>query len=599
MPRRARIRVAALLTFVFLLPTLPAPALAEEGVTVTSADYPAGDRFHGSPGLPGDFTFSSNESKDIQSYFYGLNDGTCVREAVPEGPDGSVTVTLTPRHDGPNRIYVRTKDAFGNSSPCVLAYSFLVAPPSDPVTYFTFDEGRGNRAADLFTPDQSLILPEDVEWVRGRVGTKENPHTDPSPRLKGTAVHTSGHADSEITTGDSIVDTSGSFSVSTWVKLDRAHTDHIAVAQEGTARSGFHLGYQGDTDQWVFRMSSGDEAPHSSREWTVAASSTPAEVGVWTHLLGTHDDQTGEITLHVDGIEQGAGIHSESWNAEGPLAIGHAPSQGASDHHWPGAIDDVRVWDRLVSDEIVSASESYSEVWRLANGPLAAEGRWMLDEWNGTTVADATDHELDAVLHGDPLAAWNVADNDMTFSPAMRLNGEEEHVETSGPALRTDRSFSVAAWVRLDDAGRSADATAVSQAGTQQSGFQLGYQESRGAWVFKMAARDESSISGETGWAQATSARRAEPGEWTHLAGVYDHTGGELVLYVDGTESSRVKVDRVWHANGPLRIGSAQRGGSNTEYWTGDLDDVHVYQGVLSPSALTTVYMGLFPSLQY
>ncbi|GAA1088711.1 LamG domain-containing protein [Nocardiopsis metallicus] len=598
MLRRARVRVAALLALVLLFPFLPVPAFADVGIEVTSADYPAGNEFHGSPGQPGDFTFSSRGAEDVQSYFYGLNDGSCVREAVPEEPGGSVTVTLTPRHAGPNRIYARTVDASGKSSACTSVYSFLVAPPSDPVAYFAFDEGQGNRAADLVNPDQGATLSEGVEWVRGRVGTVENPNTNPAPRLEGTAVHTNGRTDAEITVNHSTVDTSGSFSVSTWVKLEGARADHIAVAQSGAAQSAFQLGYQGDTGQWVFRMFPEDESGDTSREWAVAASTASAETGVWTHLLGTHDGQTGEITLYVDGIEQGTVTHSGPWNARGPLAIGRTLSEGTGGHHWSGAIDDVRVWNRLVLDEAVAGSETNSEVWRLANRPLAAEGRWMLDEWDGTSVADATDHGLEATLHADPLTAWDAAENDITFSPALRLNGDDEYVETSGPALRTDRSFSIAAWVRLDETGEGVDATAVSQAGTHQSGFHLGYQGDSGRWVFKMAAHDDANAVGSTEWTSASSAWLAQPGEWAHLTGVYDHTSGELVLYVDGFEASRAAVEHTWHAEGPLRIGSAQHGGSNTDHWPGDIDDVHAYQGVLEAHSISSVYEGLFPSAQ-
>ncbi|WP_017589894.1 LamG domain-containing protein [Nocardiopsis ganjiahuensis] len=597
--RCARVRIAALLVSVLLLPALPAPAFAEAGVEVTSADYPAGNEFHGAPGQPGDFTFSSNGDKDVQSYFYGLNDGTCLRQAVPDEPGGSVTLTLTPRSAGPNRIYARTVDASGRSSACVSVYYFLVAPPSDPVAYFAFDEGQGNRAADLVNPDQGATLSDGVEWVRGRVGTTGNPNTDPAPRMEGTAVHINGRTDGEITAEHSTVDTSGSFSVSTWVKLEGTDADHVAVAQEGAAQSAFQLGYQGESGQWVFRMSPEDEHRDGSQEWAVAASTASAEAGVWTHLLGTHDDRTGEITLYVDGIEQGTATHPGSWNARGPLAIGRVLSQGAGEHHWSGAIDDVLVWNRLVLDEAVASSETNSEVWRLANRPLASEGRWMLDEWDGRAVADATDHGLDATLHGDPLTAWNTADNDITFSPALRLNGDKEYVEAPGPALRTDRSFSIAAWVRLDETGVGVDATAVSQAGAHQSGFQLGYQGSSDTWVFKMAAHDDAADPGSIGGVYASSAWLAQPGKWTHLVGIYDHTGGELVLHVDGTEASRVAVDHAWHAEGPLRIGSAQHGGSNTDHWPGDIDDVHAYQGVLGAHSISNVSMGFFPTAQH
>jgi hypothetical protein len=604
MTLRARARVAVLLASVLLLPALSTPALAEEGPKVTSTDYPSGDEFHGSPGQPGEFTFSSNGDEDVQSYFYDLNGESCVHELTPEELGGSVTVTLTPRRAGPNRIYARTVGASGDSSACVLVYSFLVASPSDPVAHFTFDEGQGDQAADTADSDRGATLSDGVEWVRGRVGAVENPNTDPAPRMEGTAVHLSGRTDGdpgpydEITVDHPTVDTSGSFSVSAWVKLERPHGDHIAVAQEGTARSAFRLGYQGDTGKWAFEMASEDGHQHGSPERTVTASTDSAEIGAWTHLLGVHYDRTGELTLYVDGVKQDAAAHAGPWSAQGPLTIGRTLSQGTSDNHWSGAIDDVRVWNRVVPDEAVSDYETNSEVWRLANRPLAAEGLWKLDEWDGTTVDDATDHGLDATLHGDPLTVWNTAENDITFSPGMRLNGDDEYVEASGPALRTDRSFSVAAWVRLDEAGEGVDSTAVSQTGEFQSGFQLGYEGSNGSWVFKMAPHDDTPASGSGGWTYAYSSGAARPGEWTHLTGVYDHSSGELVLYVNTFEESRVAVDHAWHAEGPLRIGSAQHGGSNIHHWTGDIDDVHTYQGVLREGSISSVYNGLFPSAQ-
>lgn len=573
----------------------------EQGPEVASTDYPLGEEFHGSPGLPGEFTFTNNGVEGAQSYFYALNDDSCVHQVEPDEPGGPVTVTLTPRLEGPNWVYARTVDAFGNSSDCVLAYSFLVAAPTDPVAHFAFDEGQGDRAADTANPGQGATLSDGVEWVRGRVGTTDNPDTNPTPRLEGTAVHTSGYTDGdpgpydEINADHSAVDTSGTFSVSAWVKLDRAYAHHTAVAQEGEEQSAFHLGYQGNTGEWVFKMSPEDEYWDGSRQWATITSAAPAQVGVWTHLLGTYDEQTGKITLYVDGVEQGTATHTGPWNAQGPLTVGRALFQGAGNYYWPGAIDDVKIWDRLVLDETVSVEETTSEVWRLANRPMAAQGRWMLDEYEGTTVADSTDHGLDGTLHADPDTAWNVAENGITASPGVRLNGESDHIEASGPALRTDRSFSVSAWVRLDETGEGVNTSAVSQTGHFQSGFHLGYQGSNGAWTFKMAPHDDSPTSGSAGWTYASSTTTARLGEWTHLAGVYDHTTGELVLYVNGLEESRVGVDHAWHADGPLRIGSAQHQGANTYHWTGDIDDAHAYQGVLNNRDLSRVYAGEFP----
>ncbi|MEU2945145.1 LamG-like jellyroll fold domain-containing protein [Nocardiopsis alba] len=573
----------------------------EQGPEVTSTDYPAGDVFHGSPGLPGEFTFSNNGVEDATGYKYALNDDSCVHDIEPSSPGGSVTLTLTPRQEGPNRIYARTVDAFGNSSDCVLAYTFLVAPPSDPVAHLAFDEGQGDRAVDTIDPERGATLSEGVDWVRGRVGTVDNPDTDPTPRLNGTAVHTSGYTDGDPGPYDQInadypaVDTSGTFSVSAWVKLDRAHAHHTAVAQEGEEQSAFHLGYQGNTGEWVFKMSPEDQYWDGSREWAVVTSSAPAETGVWTHLVGTHDSQTGELVLYVDGVRQGSATHTGPWEATGPLTVGRALFQGIGNYYWPGAVDDVKVWDRLVLDQTVTDTEQHSEIWRLANRPLAPEGHWSLDEYQGTTVADSTDHGLTATLHADPETAWDQAENDITFSPGVRLNGDDEYIQATGPAVRTDRSFTTAAWVRLDETGQSINTSALSQSGRFQSGFHLGYQGSNGNWTFKMAPHDDAPTDGSAGWTYAYSTTPARLGEWVHLAGVYDHTNGELVLYVNGFEESRVRVDHAWHADGPVRIGSGQHRGNNTYFWTGDLDDAHTYQGVLNERELSQVYAGQIP----
>ncbi|MFL1427327.1 MULTISPECIES: LamG domain-containing protein [unclassified Nocardiopsis] len=575
----------------------------EQGPAVDSADYPADAIAHGSPGRPGEFTFTNNGVETAKEYYYGFNDDSCTIKATPSTPGGSVTVTLTPGREGPNWIYARTVDAFGNSSDCVLSYSFLVAPISNPILHLGFDEGQGNRAADIIDPDRGATLSDGVDWVRGRIGTTVNPHTNPQPRMTGTAVHTSGHTDGdpgpydEIDTGHLPVDTSGTFSVSVWVKLDRADAHHVAVAQEGTRQSAFHLGYQSDTGRWVFKMSPEDEHWGGSRSWAEAESSRPAEVGVWTHLLGTFDSRTGGLTLYVDGVEQGEAAHTGEWNAAGPLTVGRDPSQGVGDHYWPGAIDDIRVWDRMVHHQPLSDRELENEIWRLANRPVAPEGRWTLDEYDGTQVVDSTDHGLDATLHGDPSSAWNFAENDVTASPGVRLGGDGEHIETSEPALRTDRSFSVAAWVRLDESALGRDAVTVSQSGEHQSAFQLGYGGSNGKWTFRFSPGDEPTT-GDEEWSGVHSTALARSGEWTHLVGVYDHTRKEMVLYINGIEEARASVDHAWQAEGGLRIGGARLQGGNGYHWTGDIDDVHVYQGVLSERDMDRVYMGEFPNIQ-
>ncbi|MFV2199166.1 LamG domain-containing protein, partial [Nocardiopsis sp. LOL_012] len=300
-------------------------------------------------------------------------------------------------------IYARTVDAHGNSSECELAYYFLVAPASGPVSHFPLNEGQGDTAADTVDTTRVASADSGLDWTRGRVGgASGQPH-----RLEGAAVETSGN--SYLETVDPVIDTTDSFSVSAWVKLDQTPTGNVtAVAQTGDFQSAFHLGYQYHSNPgWTFKMAPHDDGPAGASGWTYATDATPAQLGVWTHLLGTYTPDTNRLDLYVDGVHQASAHHPTTWNADGPLAIGGAQHSGSPDYFWPGAIDDVRVWDRVVLDEpLVDDPDVRSEVWELANRPIALEGRWRLDETSGTTVADSSDHGLDGTLNADPATAW-------------------------------------------------------------------------------------------------------------------------------------------------------------------------------------------------
>ncbi|MFY7064290.1 LamG-like jellyroll fold domain-containing protein [Nocardiopsis changdeensis] len=559
----------------------------DTGPTVTSTDYPADEEAHGSVGRTGDFTFTNNGVEGAASYYYSLNDTSCETKVSLSAPGASATIALTPNHSGANMIYARTVDEYGNSSPCELAYYFLVSPPSRPLSHFTFDEGQGTTAVDSVKSDRNAVSSGELDWTRGRVGRAPSG----GHRLEGTAVDVSGG--SHLRTDGPVVDTSGAFSVSAWVYLDESPTENLAaVAQDGDRNSGFYLGYQHtEGGRWVFK-----QAPSDSDSVSVshrAISTSAAETGVWTHLLGTFDPANGELALYVNGDKQATATQTTPWNADGDFVVSGARYHGNHIGTWLGAIDDVRVWDRVVSDEVyVDDPEARSEVWSLANRPIALEGRWRLDETEGTAVADSSDHGLTATLHGDPLTAWNEAMNDVTFAPGVSLNAVgQEHIRTEGPALRTDRSMSVAAWVRLDEVG--INSTAVSQDGQRHSGFYLGYNTGPEKWVFKQAPYDGDGTSISH---RAFSQQQAEFGRWTHIAGTYDHTTGELTLYVDGIRQSTVVQESPWNAFGAVVIGAAQYRAQLYDEWSGDISDVHLYHGVLSESEILTVLEGIAPA---
>ncbi|MFC4531762.1 DNRLRE domain-containing protein [Sphaerisporangium dianthi] len=145
--------------------------------------------------------------------------------------------------------------------------------------------------------------------------------------------------------------------------------------------------------------------------------------------------------------------------------------------------------------------------------------------------------------------------------------GYEPLATAATPIIRTDESFAIAGWVRLDD--RTGPYAVADQKGTNAAPFHLGVDPVHGL-VFTMKESD-SATSSEEGVVSETT---PPVGEWFHLAGSYDEPSRSLSLYLNG---NLVKTQAIsfhpWHADGPFTIGTAIKGG---------IDDLWVYPRTLS-----------------
>jgi hypothetical protein len=531
---------------------------------VTSTDYPE-DGFGGFVGKTGSFTVTTTDT-DVVGYQWSLNfqDLPVVDFDSPSfvrATGGTATIRATPSLEGRNDLYVRAVDAARNVSPVYQrwdgqqfvpgGYGFKVGssvPP--PAGYWPLDghypstsasDASGGGRNGTVTGAQPA---SGAAWTAGRAG--EGLRFDGATGYVGTS-------------GGPAVDTSGTFAVSAWARLDRVGNYRAVVSEDGRQTPGFQLQATPD-GHWAFAMFAKDESGGGPLHDRVV-SPNAAVVGRWTHLLATYDSGADQMRLYVDGVQAAEGIHRDAWAAPGVLTIGRSQWSGLPSDYWPGAVDDVRVWNRLLSDV---------EIQRLAGSPANEEAFYPLDEGQGTVAADVSGNLGRVALAGG--AAWAPGP---VGTGALRFDGVDDVATADLPAVRTDGSFTVTARVLLSrlDAGTR---TAVSQDGNRVSGFSLQYRADRGRWAFVMFDRDEE-IS-PFAFAEAPGVPTAQ--EWTHLAGVYDQAARQIRLYVNGAlVGSAPYTGEPWQASGPLVIG---RGKQRVPigYWQGGVDDVHVYQGV-------------------
>ena len=514
---------------------------------VTSETYPSGV-MSGGVGVSGTFTFSSGGVADVVGYRYGFGDNQPQTPVAAATPGGDASVSITPPGWGPQQLQVQTVDRAGNLSP-IATYSFLVGKGTPPVAYWPMD---GYNAATT-SPDANghtlavTGIGAGAVWTTGRVGD--------AVQFDGTS------ADYATATGGRPIDTASNFSISAWARLDRIGTYAAVASMDGVHSPGFQL-QATPGGKWAFVMA-GQDVDDSGTGSTRVESADPVVPGVWTHLVGAYDASSHVMNLYVNGRPNGTGAHTSTWSAPGPVTVGRSLSRGAHSDFFPGAIDEVRLYDRVLAQS--ETSGSLDNVHDRATEPVVATAAYPLDDAAGATATDAATALRPATLAGD--AAWTTG----AVGPGAIHLGGTGYLTADGDAVRTENSYTVAARVQLAGLDGN-DHVALSRAG----GFELGYDGTNHAWTFT-----------GPGGVVASSAIGSATTAWTHLAGVLDAADHELRLYVNGRLVARTDlVGAPAAASGLLQIGRAATG----SYWTGSIDDVHAYAGAMTTAAVRDLW---------
>ncbi len=195
---------------------------------------------------------------------------------------------------------------------------------------------------------------------------------------------------------------------------------------------------------------------------------------------------------------------------------------------------------------------------------------WTFDEGTGTVAADGVG-DADATLTG---TTWT----DGVTGGGLSFDGAGE-ADTGQSLVRTDGSYSVSAWAKLDVADGGFQ-TVVSQDTGGNSAFFLQYSGQDQRWAMSFVGT------------RALSPTKPVPGQWYHLTGVRDAAAGTLSLYVDGQRVATKDVCTAPATEGSLVIGRGQYGSNEVDHMRGDVDDVRVFDRALSDAEVAELAAG-------
>ncbi|MFG3419262.1 LamG-like jellyroll fold domain-containing protein [Micromonospora sp. NPDC048063] len=555
--------------------------------------------------------------------------------ATVTGKQASVSLMVSKY--GQNTISVSAVDGAGNIG--YGSHEFTAARPTPAIARWGLENYPGVDPGPM--ADSQPTLAGDNSFTGGSVSW-----TGDLRLIRGETASFNGTS-SALTTTTKVVDTTKSFSVAGWVRLNSLPTtdDTVVASQEATSAAGFHLGTRlvGSplTPRWSFLMKDSDLQSSASRAAYSSTALTSADVGRWTHIAGVYDKTAGKVRLYVNGaLTAEVDRTATPWSANGKFVVGRGWSFAAPGNWFKGNLADVQVYDRILVDhDFTGQSAEDPESGGFDEpGMLSAVkvGDWTFsgaqpcyEEFLDPTLCSAPEagqfgRHL-ALTQGSNVGAGHRDDGllldavhftedttDPYYGLATReyglsqdnLGEPQNPVWQNGRVLRTDQSFSVAVWVRPSALGGTQ--TAVSQMGAKQSAFYLGLRErvvngvTENRWSFSVFGADND-LNGDSKELLMMSRELNEEdiSRWTHLVGVHDASRRQIRLYVNGVLEANVPFSGTFtgafDATGPLAVGGGQwtpAGGTPgmVNRWRGEIDDLGLYQGALTDTAVKILF---------
>lgn len=575
---------------------------------VTSADgvyQPAEtDPAAGGVGTPGKFTFTPADTNpatagiqsDVVSYKWKLNSGA-VSAPITVAKGTATTQTITPNQAGENTIQVWGFDAAGHSS-LTGYYSFLVLGAEKPSGIWHLD----NALTDATTATQHPLTSSGATWdTLARNGSG-------AAKFNGTTAY--------LSSSGAVLDTTKSFTVSAWARLEKKDVNYTVLSQAGTNASGFQLYYSTAYNAWIFNRHQTDVV---SPAITRSIGTKPPVLNVWTHLAGVYDAASQTLQLYVNGVPQGDPVPFTvtPWKASGGLQVGRLWHGATGKENFAGTIDEVQVWSRALADTEV-AHDAWLEDEDLSDGTAGDPVPALVAKWDatdmanatGTTVKDTSGFGRNLTLNGAALTQLTTGDPDIgeevTTTQAMTLNGTSAYAAATGPVVDDSGSFTATAWVTLDpaklvDTTKSYAVQVFGQSGTSQSSWGVWYEQpagsTQGRWTFGRPDKDGTGAV----WteSESTASTTAQLGVPVMLSVVYDAQAeadpddtsklGGLKLYVDSAlmgDEDGVPYSVPWQGGGVFEIGRAKINGVAARYFPGKIDSVRVWAGATSTDAI-------------
>lgn len=226
----------------------------------------------------------------------------------------------------------------------------------------------------------------------------------------------------------------------------------------------------------------------------------------------------------------------------------------------------------------------------LVNSPLANDAN-LVSNWN-----------FDSSNSNDRVGSNNGSDTSMAYNTTTGISGFGVKADFDGASslitvadaasLRITSSFSISAWIKTSTSSKCIFQSASQNTAVAGIIIHVGLNT---AHKFGIFSGNNTGTTPGTNYQAADSTTSVDDGAWHFVVATSD--GSNLRVYVDGSLQSTVAWahNPAYAATNYIRIGCEVDTGANINKFNGSVDDLAVWNRVLTQTEITNLFSG-FPS---
>ncbi len=208
-------------------------------------------------------------------------------------------------------------------------------------------------------------------------------------------------------------------------------------------------------------------------------------------------------------------------------------------------------------------------------GALVAH--WALDETSGSVATDSSGNNHNGTVGGT--ATWIAG----RVGGALDFDGSSTYIDVDGQLVKG--TCSVALWLKARNLPYTGDFRAICHNDAWDTGSLHGHLRA-----------DTSLFNFDiNGGGAVTSTTVAQSNEWYHVAGTFNVAAGQSKLYVNGVLEATATGLTPSVYMGPLNWGAWT---NNQRYFNGPMDDIRIYNRVLSAENVQGLANGVAPDFR-